>query len=331
MLTELLARRRVRRAATHSKIAALINAPQDSGRRGFMRGFGAAAAGAAAIGTLGDGRMGVTTAQAADNDVAILNFALNLEYLEAEFYSRAANGYGLGSPNTGNSTSTVTGGSQVPFTSSLIAAYAQEIAVEERRHVLFLRAALGSAAVNEPTIDLVNSFVALGQAAGLSNNFNPFADDFSFLLGSYVFEDVGVTAYHGAATALTNPAYLDKAAGILAVEAYHAGLIRTILFANGYASQTQAISNVRATLDTTAGTQNVDDQGVGTIQYPHIVLASDGQNGTMAQGLTNNTPPGNNSIAYDRSTRQVLNIVYGGVGATKGLFFPNGLNGAITS
>jgi hypothetical protein len=41
-------------------------------------------------------------------------------------------------------------------------------------------------------------------------------------------------------------------------------------------------------------------------------------------------PPGNNAIAYDRATRQVLNIVYGAKNATKGLFFPNGLNGMIT-
>ena len=53
---------------------------------------------------------------------------------------------------------------------------------------------------------------------------------------------------------ISNKAYLDKAAGILAVEAYHAGLIRTVLFVGGFASQTAAISNLRATLDGTAGT-----------------------------------------------------------------------------
>ena len=54
-------------------------------------------------------------------------------------------------------------------------------------------------------------------------------------------------------------------------------------------------------------------------------------NGSLLGGFPSNSPPGNNAIAYDRTTRQVLNIVYGGVNATKGLFFPNGLNGTIVS
>lgn len=324
MLNDLIARRRARKSALRTQVATV------AGRRQFLRGFGAAAAGATATAAM----MGVaatTPAQAADIDVAILQFALNLEYLEAEFYLKAATGTGMGGVNVGPNPGPVVGGRQVTFTSSLIGAYAQEIAQEERKHVLFLRAALGSSVVARPALDLQGSFVALGKLTGLSNNFDPFADDFSFLLGAYIFEDVGVSAYHGAAPLITNKNYLDKAAGILAVEAYHAGLIRTVLFANGYSSQTQAISNLRATLAGTANTQNRDDQGVGTVSDPHIVLASVSANGSLLGGFPTNNPPGNNAIAYDRTTRQVLNIVYGGVDATKGLFFPNGMNGTIVS
>jgi len=293
-----------------------------------MRGLGAAAAGAAGVAAFG----GVANRAAAANiDVAILQFALNLEYLESSFYNFAAYGHGLSPQITGAPLSNVIGGRQVNFSSPLIGAYAKEIANEERKHVLFLRAALGASVINSPIIDLKNSFIALGQATGLSSNFDPFADDFSFMLAAYIFEDVGVTAYHGAASLITDPAYLDKAAGILAVEAYHAGLVRTVLFANGYETQTAAVSKLRATLDGTYGTQNLDDQGVGNVQYPHIVSASDPQNGSLLGGFPTNNPPGDNAIAYDRTTRQVLNIVYGSANSASGLFFPNGMNGAIVS
>jgi Ferritin-like domain len=289
-----------------------------------MRGLGLTAAGAAAATALGTSP---SSANSAAQDILILQFALNLEYLEAEFYLRAASGSGLGPSVTGNASSTVIlppFPTQVQFNSSLVAAYAQEIAEEERKHVLFLRAALGSSVINEPVIDLYNSFDTLGQAAGFGAGYSPFkssANDLNFLLGAYIFEDVGVTAYHGAATYIQNPAYLDAAAGILAVEAYHAGLIRTILFADGAANATQAISGVRAMLDGTLGTANIDDQGVGTTQLPHIVLSTDPRNAASGG-------PGNNAIAYDRLPSKVLKIVYGNAAGTPALFFPKGINGA---
>ena len=282
--------------------------PEGLDRRSLMGRLGLGAAGAAAVGALASaGVTGSATPASAQGvtDADILNFALNLEYLEAEYYNRGVRGYGLTAAEIGTPGS-VTGGSKVPFQTAAIQQYATEIATDELDHVLFLRSALGAAAVPEPTLDLVNSFNTLAMAAGLGSSFDPFASEDNFLLGAYVFEDVGVTAYHGAAPLVQNKQILVYASGILGTEAYHASLIRTVLFQLGFATQTQQISALRAALS-----QAADDYGVI-------------QNGTSSIILTDS-----NSQIFSRTPRQVLNIVYGAVNATSGLFFPQGLNGAI--
>ena len=290
--------------------------PTALGRRSLMSRVGAGAAGAVAVGAIAAGGLGLATqpAQAQTvTDADILNFALNLEYLEAEYYLRAFFGHGI-SGVTGNNgvggtgtQGTVTGGTQVPFKNPAIQQYCERLASDEYTHVQFLRSALGSAAVAEPTINFTSAFNTLGNAIGFPS-FNPFADDVSFLLGSYVFEDVGVTAYNGAATLISSKAYLQAAAGILAVEAYHAGSIRTLLANIGAGQAANAISALRATL---SGAQ--DDQG--------IIVPGNSYNAVSTDA---------NSLAYTRTTTQVLSIVYGGgKPGVGGLFFPNGLNGTI--
>ena len=314
-------------------------------RRDFFKlagGFAAGAAGTLALTACGGGGGGggtsTTSASAqgtssAPTDPDILNFALNLEYLEANFYYYAV--YGTSIPgNLMSGTGTqgqVLGGQQVTFTDPVVAAYAKEIATDEIAHVTFLRSQLGTSAVAMPQIDVsatpTSAFSTAAQAAGLvpaGTTFNPYAAngalsaDISFLLGAYIFEDVGVTAYKGAAPLISNKTYLGAAAGILATEAYHAGLIRSTLYSKGVANPayntfgaTSAISAARAKLDGT----NSDDQGIA------------GANSS----ISNIVDADSNAIAYSRTTGQVLNIVYLNAAAvTMGGFFPNGVNGNIT-
>lgn len=283
----------------------------EAGRRAFLKTAGLMAAGAATLG------LGVTArpdeAEAAGiDDPTILNFALNLEYLEAEFYLNAAFGKGLakGDVDGKGKTGDVKGGSKVKFDTDIIRQYAEEIAGDEQAHVKFLRSALGSAKVARPEINLKSSFTAAARAAGLvgkNDQFDAFANENNFLLAAFIFEDVGVTAYKGAARFINNKDYLEAAAGILAVEAYHAGEIRTLLAGAGFFHQANAISKARDSLD---GKKSLD-QGIRN---------KDGVNIVPADG---------NGVAFSRTPQQVLKIVYLGDEPSNASFFPNGLHGAV--
>ena len=298
-----------------------------SSRRAMMTMGGAALAGIFLTGT--------SKAQSAISDNDVLNFALNLEYLEAQFYNLAAFGVTIDklptpipvsvNGGTAGSVALKPGFAKVPFTNPLNADYAMETAIEEGKHVTFLQGALGTNAVSMPNLDLYTSFNTLAMAAGIGPAFDPFANDAFFLVGAYIFEDVGVTAYHGAAGAITSKDTLGAAAGILAVEAYHAGLIRTALNqldagAGTLAGLTQKISATRSKLANPSGTP-VDDIG--------LTAANVTLNGSASLSATTFVDADANSVAFARTPAQILQIVTGGSSTNKGVFFPDGLNGTI--
>ena len=298
--------------------AIVRSAENTSDRRNFLRvaglsgaGFGAAALLAATAGPAS----ATTSSTGAPSDASILNFALNLEYLEAEFYLRAVTGYGLPDSLTSGTgrRGGVKGGHAVPFKTARIRQIATEIAADEKSHVAFLRSALRSVAVSRPSINIDDSFTAAAVAAGLikkGQKFDVYANEQNFLLGAFVFEDVGVTAYKGAAPLVTNKTYLSAAAGILAVEAYHAGIIRSTLLEMGLAAPTVNISDLRDAVDG----RSDDDQPI------------------VLNGVANLVPTDANGLAYGRTAAQVLNIVYlTGNQVRSGGFFPRGVNGSINT
>lgn len=320
-------------------------------RRGFLRRAGIAGAAASVAPAAAAFLTGAPNAKAlpvTDMDEAILNFALMTEYLEGEFYCYAASGNNL-TANSANiygagtqGTLTIKPNPMVPFSNPLVQQFANELAVDELTHVNFLRGVLydtGLTYYAEPNIDLYNSFNTLAAAANTlagaavipGGTFDPFASDVNFLLGAFIFEDVGVTAYGGGAPLLTNPDYLAAAAGIQAVEAFHAATIRTMLFnmsqeANSVATYgidivavTSAISALRNTLS-----------GGTTLSDGTTLAGAVTDQGIVVNNSANLVPSDGNGIGFARNTREVLNILYGAAGASSGLFFPSGLNGLIT-
>ena len=326
-------------------------------RRAMFKKAGTGLAGAVAAAAIARTALQTTPAKAASEvlpataaptqtDVNILNFALNLEYAEAQFYLNAVLGTGLSANDLAGGTAsnvqsnfaTITygtpgttpvpaGSTVVPFQNPIVAELAGAVAADEQAHVRFIKgslAMLGAAPVPAPLIDVTaaGAFTTLANAANnligqtlLPVPFNPYASEGNFLLGAYIFEDVGVTAYGGAAGLVSMGSELIQyAASILAAEAYHAATWRTLILMEGLTGQANAIADLRSILSSGA--------------YPGQTDADDFGPTNPVSGIPIAAPRDANGLTYRRSVQQVLNIVYGNVGTSRtfGLFFPQGLN-----
>lgn len=276
-------------------------------RRRFITRLGLAGAGGVALlGGCGSSMNSSGMAMAAGpSETDVLNFALNLEYLEATFYSFATQGTDLPASLTQGSGS-ITGAPQgsIAFPNQQITDIFNEIFFNEMSHVADLQNLIGSGHVARPALDL--------SAAGAVTPAN-------IITIARQFEDVGTTAYAGATSLLTGT-NLMHAAQILAVEGFQAGALRLI------AIQQSAPFAAADSLDVLTG-----DPGAA-------VLATQGPTSAGAYFATSGTATTSASmlpaLAFTRDTSQVLQIVYGAAGKTgvsKGGFFPQGLNGNITT
>lgn len=131
--------------------------------------------------------------------VDVLNFALTLEHLEAEFYIRGMQAPGL-----------------IPADQRDIF---DQIRKHEVAHVALLQSVLGNRAVAKPNFD----FTAGGMFGNVFTNYATFA---TLAQG---FEDTGVRAYKGQAPNLmSNKDILTTALRIHSVEARHAAEVRRL-------------------------------------------------------------------------------------------------------
>lgn len=133
------------------------------------------------------------------NDAGILNFALLLEELESAFYAGVI------------SSGKVTNAKELD--------YMRYLGSQEAAHVTFLRSVLANQVI------FTTQDLSLNQST-LSTILNSRE---SILNTSVTLEDVGVHAYNGAGTSMTNPTYLLAAGSIVSVEARHAAGVRSLL------------------------------------------------------------------------------------------------------
>lgn len=163
-------------------------------KKGALAGGGLVAGGALFGTFLASAEAAISsTHRSKRNDVAILNYALTLEYLEAAFYKQAVANAAYGD-------------------SADLKKFAETVAGHEAAHVKFLKGALKSAAIKSPKFDF-------GAAV---------TDKATFAATAQVLEDTGVSAYLGQVGNVLQIPVLKAAGTIATVEARHAAWIRFI-------------------------------------------------------------------------------------------------------
>ena len=156
-------------------------------RSTFLRGTAGAS-----LGALGTVAVWPAAASArASSDVAILNFALALEYLQASFYTEAE---------------------RIGALHGAVKHQAEVVGAHERAHVKAFKQLLGAKAIKEPRFNFHG--VTESQDA--------------FRRTAVAFEDLAVAAYKGQAPMIRSRSYLAGAIGIHSVEARHAAWIRRL-------------------------------------------------------------------------------------------------------
>lgn len=259
---------------------------------------------------------GYTPVRVKGQDVDWLEFPINLEYLEAEFFLWSAFGYGLdkAAPELVSGGPPPKGGQKAnldPFLLEVV----KDFAYQEVGHLRALKKTVRG--FPRPQLDLsASNFAKVVNVAlntTLSPPFNPYANSLNYLLASYLIPYVGLTGYVGANAHLQTPTAKRLVAGLLGVESGQDAVIRALLFEQKgkkvvpysytVSEFTLRLSNLRNTL----GRTGIADQGV----IPRYILAGD-----------------EHFVAYARTPAQILRIVYSsGNESSPGGFYPRGADG----
>ena len=270
------------------KILAFDSSIQHLNRRGCL----GAMLSAAALASVG-GREASAQTAATPPITDVLNFALNLEYLEANFYLYASTGAGLTAAQNGNGTAVQGAPAKLPLDANTLAV-CQALARDEVNHITDLRSAittLGGTPIAQPLINLAANGAVTTQA--------------QFLAASRQFTALGGSAYVGSAQLLvSNPAVLTTASQILGAEGQHAGVLAYLCVTQGVASP--AID-----------AQDVPPSQTGYFTVDPVNALSPARNTSQVLGVAY-------KVSTPTTTTPTTGIALGG-------FFPNGFNGNVKS
>jgi hypothetical protein len=263
----------------------------------------------------------------AGGDVDWLEFPLNLEYLEAEFFLWSALGYGLdhAAPEL------VSGGpapigAQKANLDPLVLEVIEQFAYQEVGHLRALKKTVKG--FPRPQLNLTAAnFGSMINAAfnkTLTPPFDPYANSVNYLLASYLIPYVGLTGYVGANPQLQSPTAKRLVAGLLGVESGQDAVIRGLLY--------QRVSEKVAPYPYTVAEFT---ERISTLRNSlgHTIIADEGlsvQSDMGAEGkVIGNILAGDKySVAYARTPAQILRIVYSsGNESSPGGFYPRGASG----
>ncbi|KAL4295232.1 hypothetical protein GQ457_12G005210 [Hibiscus cannabinus] len=263
------------------------------------------------------------------SDLDLLEFPLNLEYLEAEFFLFGALGYGLDKvePSLAEGGPSPIGGKKANL-DTVTGDIILQFAYQEVGHLKAIKKTVKG--FPRPQLDLSASLFAkvIDKAFGkpLNPPFDPYANSINFLIASYLIPYVGLTGYVGANPKLQGAISKRLVAGLLGVESGQDAVIRALLYEHAtenvspyqivVAEFTNRISDLRNKL----GHTDSKDEGL-------IVPVDFGAEGKVV----GNVLAGDEfSVAFDRTPEEILRIVYGtGNESIPGGFFPKGANGNI--
>ncbi|KAI7746135.1 hypothetical protein M8C21_032417 [Ambrosia artemisiifolia] len=277
-----------------------------------------------------------STANLPKTDMDLLEFPLNLEYFEAEYFLFGSLGKGLDTiePGLAAKGPPPIGAKQANL-SLLIKDVITQFAYQEIGHLRAIKKLVQG--FPRPLLNLsAKSFGTVMDAAvgnPLSPPFDPYANDLNYLISCYVIPYVGLTGYVGANPKLESPdsrkllyGYDKLVAGLLGVESGQDAVIRSLLYERAnekvvpyditVGEFTQKISQLRNKL----GNDGLKDEG---LKVPIELGAEKNTQGNVLAG-------DEDSVAYGRTPQEILRIVYGtGDEKAPGGFYPQGGDGAI--